>query len=226
MPPWLKNFWNTQTISGSLLVLGIVITGAGFIVLLVQGKIEGLEAAFKGVEGIGEAASAFRTLEAFTRPGYVLLLLGFGMLTVRLSEEGDHTISILALNLFVVFLVVSVLEGTFHSEVTAWAGQEWARTGTVPEFFEPLRQWVNGPIQLVYMSFGFTSMAAYGWAILRTGVLQRWLGWVTVGWSLAWLIVILVTQDTLPAVVFVPMLLIGVALLVPRQDLGTGHYRR
>ena len=136
------------------------------------------------------------------------------MLTVRLGEEGDRMISILALNLFVVFLVVSVLEGTFHSEVTAWAGQEWARTGTVPEFFEPLRQWVNGPIQLVYMTFGFISMAAYGWAILRTGVLPRWLGWVTVGWSLAWLIVILVTQDTLPAVAFVPPLLIGVALLV------------
>ncbi len=148
-----KSFWNTQRKAGALMVLGMLITGAGFIAVTIQGNIQGLEAAFKGVEGIGEAASAFRSLEPFTRPGYVLLLLGFGVFTVRLGEEGDRIISVLALNLFVVFLVVSVLEGTFHSEVTAWAGREWARTGTVPEFFEPLRQWVNGPIQLVQDRF-------------------------------------------------------------------------
>ncbi len=30
-----------------------------------------------------------------------------------------------------------------------------ARTGTVPEFYEPLRQWVNGSIQVLYMTIGF-----------------------------------------------------------------------
>ena len=47
--------------------------------------------------------------------------------------------------------------------------------------FEPLRLWVNGSIQRVYVAFGLSSMAACGWAILRTGVLPRWVGWVTFG---------------------------------------------
>ena len=208
-----KNFWGTQHVTGVLIVLGMLITLAGIIVVVIQGKVEGLEAAFKGVEGIGEAASAFRTVDVFALPGSILLLLGFGMLTVHMIEAGDWAISILALNLLVVTVVFLTIEGTFHGEVTAWAGQEWARTGTVPEFYEPLRQWVNGSIQLIYMTFGFSSMAGYGWAILRTMVLPRWVGWTTIGWSLAWLMLILVTQDSLPAVFFIPPLLIGVALL-------------
>ena len=208
-----KNYWSTQHIAGALLVLALLITGVGFIVVAVQGRIGGLEAAFKGVEGIGEAASAFRTLEAYTAPGLILLVLGFGTLTIRLTEAGDRIIPILALNLLVVTVVFLAFEGTFQSRVTAWAGQEWARTGTVPEFFEPLRQWVNGSIQLVYMTFGFSSMIAYGWALLRTKVLPDWVGWTMLAWSLAWLIWILVTQDSLPAVFFILPLLIGVALM-------------
>lgn len=132
---------------------------------------------------------------------------------MQLTEAGDRAISLVALDLLVVTVVFAAIEGTFQSEVTAWAVEEWARTGHVPEFYEPLRQWVNGPIQMVYMTFGLSSMAGYGWAILRTGVLARWVGWATIGWSFAWLVVILATQDSLPAVLFVLFLLIGVATL-------------
>ena len=179
-----KSFWSIQHVAGALLVLGMLITLAGIIVVAIQGKVEGLEAAFKGVEGIGDETSAFRTVGAFSRPGLILMLLGFGTLTVHLTESGDRAISLVALNLLLVTVVFSAIEGTFQSEVTAWAGEEWARTGTTPEFYEPLRQWMNGPVQLVYMTFGLSSMAGYGWAILRTMVLPRWVGWATIGWSL------------------------------------------
>ena len=209
-----KDFWGTQRVVGALLVMGMLITLAGIVVVVIQGKVEGLEAAFKGVEGIGEDAAAFRTVGAFSLAGLTLMLIGFGVFTVHLTETGDRGISIIALNLLVVTLVFAAIEGTFHSEVTAWAGEERARTGATPEFYEPLRRWINGPIQLAYMTFGFSSMAGYGWAILRTMVLPRWVGWATIGWSLAWLIVTVATQDSLPAVLFAPQLLIGVALLV------------
>ena len=101
--------------------------------------------------------------------------------------------------------------------MTAWSGEEWARTGAVPEIFEPLREWVNGPIQFAYTTVAYASMAFYGWAFLRTKVLPRWIGWVTLGWSLAWLIVIFATQTTLPAVFLVFPLFFGVAPLVHRQ---------
>ncbi len=100
-------------------------------------------------------------------------------------------------------------EGTFHSSLTVWAGQQWERTGIVPEFYEPLRDWANRAVQAIYMPFGLLSMAGYGWAILRTGLLPRWIAWVAIAWSLVVLVMVLP-----PAVLFVPALFLGIALLV------------
>ena len=177
----------------------------------------GVEVAWEGVEGIGEAATVFRDIEALRTPHVVLLFLGFGMLTVHLSEAGDRTLSFLAFNLFIVFLILAVVEDTFHSEVTAWAGEEWARTGAVPKLFEPLREWVNGAVQVRYVTFVNASMALYGWAFLRTKILPRWIGWATVFWSLGWLIVTLVIQLTLPATFVIVPLIFGVALIAHRE---------
>ena len=88
----------------------------------------------------------------------------------------------------------------------------------MPELFEPLREWVNGPIQLRYVTFGNASMAFYGWAFLRTKVLPRWIGWGILIWSLGWLIVTPVI--TLPATLIILPLILGVALLAyPSREL-------
>ena len=220
-----ESIWTTGRISGTLLVLSTVLIVAEFIVVLAQGKFGGAEAAWEGVEGIGEAASVFRDIEPLRIPQVVLLFLGFGLLTAHLSQAGDRALSFLAFNLFIVFVILAAIENTFHSEVTAWAGEEWARTGAVPEFFEPLREWVNGPVQLRYVTFVNVSMAFYGWAFLRTRVLPQWIGWSTLIWSLGWLILALVIQLTLPATYILLPLLLGVALLAfpsrePRSELS------
>ena len=209
--------WTPGRISGTLLVLSTLLIVAEFMVVLTQGKFGGVEAAWEGVEGIGEAASVFRDIEALRSPQVILLFLGFGLLTVHLSEAGDRALSFLAFNLFTVFFILAAIEATFHSEVTAWAGEEWARTGTVPEFFDPLREWVNGPVQLQYVTFVNASMAFYGWASLRTRVLPQWIGWSTLIWSMGWLILALVIQLTLPATYILLPLLLGVALIVHRE---------
>ena len=163
-----ERIWTPGRISGTLLVLSTVLIVVEFMVVLTHGKFGGVEAAWEGVDGIGEAASVFRDIEALRNPQVVLLFLGFGLLTVHLSEAGDRALSFLAFNLFIVFLILAAVEDTFHSEVTAWAGEEWARTGAVPEFFDPLREWVNDPVQLRYVTFVNASMAFYGSAFLRT----------------------------------------------------------
>ncbi len=204
-----RDYWTNARISGLLLVLGMVLTLAWVVLLLARGELRGLEAAFRGVEGIGEDAQVFRTVDRFQLPASILLLLGFGMLTVALREMGDKSISFLALNLFVVAFVFLAIEGTFHSSLTVWAGLQWERTGTVPEFYEPLRDWGNRAVQAIYMPFGLLSMAGYGWAILRTGLLSRGVAWATIAWSLLVLVLVLP-----PAVLFVPAVLLGIALLV------------
>ena len=53
-----KSFWGMQRISGALLVLSLLVTAAGFVGLIIHGKVEGLEAAFNGVEETGEEWNA------------------------------------------------------------------------------------------------------------------------------------------------------------------------
>ena len=90
-----------------------------------RGELRGLEAAFRGVEGIGKDAEVFRTVDIFQRPAFISFLLGFGMLTIALQEAGEKTISSLALNFLLVSFVISIIEGTFHSSLTVWTGQQW-----------------------------------------------------------------------------------------------------
>ena len=37
-----------------------------------------------------------------------------------------------------------------------------------------------------YVVLACFALAAYGWAILRTEVLPRWLGWAAIGWNVVW----------------------------------------
>ena len=57
-----KSYWTTGRIAGTLLLLNVVIIVAEFIMVLANGKIEGVPAAWQGVEEIGAAASVFRTV--------------------------------------------------------------------------------------------------------------------------------------------------------------------
>ena len=177
--------------------------------LLTRGELRGLEAAFRGVEGIGKDAEVFRTVDIFQRLALILFLLGYGMLTIALQEAGEKTISSLALNFLIVSFVFSIIEGTFHFSLTVWAGQQWENTGIVPEFYEPLRDWVNRAIQSIYMQFGLLANVGYGWALLRTRLLSSWVAWVIIALSLVALVLALP-----PFALFIPVLILGIALLV------------
>ena len=42
-----------------------------------------------------------------------------------------------------------------------------------------------------YVVLACFALVAYGWAILRTEVLPRWLGWAAIGWSVVWAVLYL-----------------------------------
>jgi hypothetical protein len=62
----------------------------------------------------------------------------------------------------------------------------------------------------------FIGEALFGGAILRTGFLPSWAGWITVMWNLAWLIILPFArpQDIYyPWLHYVAPLIVGIALL-------------
>ena len=71
----------------------------------------------------------------------------------------------------------------------------------------------------------FLAQAAFGAALLRTGLLPGWVGWATIIWNLGWLVVLPLVrpQDMYyPWLHYAAPILIGIVLLSadrPRMDL-------
>jgi hypothetical protein len=72
------------------------------------------------------------------------------------------------------------------------------------------------PLIVIYVVMAFLAQVAIGGALLQSGVLAAWLGWATILWNLAWLVVLPVIT---PRDIYYPVLhhfaplLIGIALL-------------
>jgi hypothetical protein len=206
------DFFTTPRLAGILLLLSllIILGAAGFVAA--QGRLGGMEAAFRGVSpGTGDA-SGLRSIARAAIPYTMAQLAGFALFTLLLQQAGDRRQAVIALTLFVFSALFGAIEGSFHASVTVWAAEEAARTGTAPAFYEPLRRWANGEVQLVYMSFLLVALLLFSWSALRASLLPAWIGWAALAWSLlSFPLYFLVTGA--PLVIILTPLLFGVGLL-------------
>lgn len=72
---------------------------------------------------------------------------------------------------------------------------------------------------VVFVILVFLGEAAFGGSILRTGLLPAWVGWATVIWNLAWLVILPIArpQDMYyPWLFYAAPLVIGIMLFVGR----------
>lgn len=78
------------------------------------------------------------------------------------------------------------------------------------------RRWI-GPEVVLYVVLAFLAEAAFGVALLRTGLVPAWAAWATIVWNLGWLALCAIVR---PDDIYYPVLhhvapaLIGVALLL------------
>lgn len=203
----------TLRTTGIVLLLSILLPLIGYL-LISGGHLGGFRSSIFGIEGVGDSAGVVRKTFTMNVLTLVLTLLSYGMLTLLLNDSGDKAISLLAFILLLSSQLVLILERTFDSSVTVWAAKELAHTSKVPELFTPLWQWMHSTVQQTFVYLGLLAIAAYGWAILQSALLPGWLGWGLIGWSGGWLILFLVAGDSLPAVLFVPPLVIGIMALL------------
>lgn len=109
--------------------------------------------------------------------------------------------------------MLAAIEGTLQASVASWAAEQRAQTGSVPGVAEALRRWANTWLQGVYVPMGLLAVAGFGWSLLATRMVPSWIGWGSIGWGFLWLAQFLRRGATAPAVVFVPPLIIGFALV-------------
>jgi uncharacterized membrane protein YGL010W len=202
----------SRRIAGILLAASLLILLLALIILLVRGALPAFAAGLRGsLAAKAPYAATFHWLNLLWTAGWIVQLLGFGMFTRLLLSVDDESLAILPFLAVLIAAIIGVLHGTFHMTVESWASLETARTGNIPEAYEPLRDWIGSSFRVAYV-LHLAAIVGFGWGILRTGLLAPWVGWAAIGWGILWLAGYLVGVGA-PAILFIMPAVIGIALL-------------
>lgn len=120
--------------------------------------------------------------------------LGFILLAPLLESAGDRILPPLGTAIFFAATVLILTAETFSLH---------------------LQTYVYAPV-VAFVILAFIGQALFGVAILRTAYLPGWVGWATLSWNLAWLVILPLArpQDIYyPWLYYVAPLIIGIALL-------------
>jgi hypothetical protein len=121
--------------------------------------------------------------------------MGFLLLTQRLESAGDRIVAPLAMLFILVGTVLVIAAETYYLS---------------------RRQWISAAVS-VFIFLSLLGQAAFGASILRAGLLPAWVGWATIIWGLAWMIILPIARpDNMyyPWLHYVVPLLIGITLLL------------
>jgi hypothetical protein len=105
--------------------------------------------------------------------GVLMTLAGLVVLGAALRAAGDRIWSELGQAAFLFGSVLWLASIAFRATATISAAKETAASGVVPPWFEPMRAWA-GAIFAIYMVLAYLAIAAYGKALLATGLSPRW----------------------------------------------------
>jgi len=154
--------------------------------------------------------------------GWIVAAMAYVMLATILREAGDPIISTLASVLFLLGIAAAVGFWALHVPVTVLAAEEAARTAIVPDYYER-HQLAAESLLEIYMFLALLATVGFGWALLQTGLLPSWVGWVTLAWGLffsgislkmAGARAVRATPNAIPLLPMVMQLVIGISLLV------------
>jgi hypothetical protein len=200
-------------IGGVAFLASVAVLVGGFTLVAMRGRLRGVTAPFMGVEEIGGDAAALATLMKALALFGILQLVGFGVLTSVLTEAGERTLAFTSLALWVFASATATIRTTFDGTVTVWAGERWAETGTVPEIYEPLNEFAQNTFLWSAEIPWLVAAAGFGWAVIRSGVLPSWVGYLAIGWSALWLLFPIVFRYDLPAALVLFPILFGVSMV-------------
>ena len=149
----------------------------------------------------------------FVLVGWVVAALGYVMLASLLREAGDPMISTLAALLFLLAIGAANVFWALWVTPTLLAAEETARTTIMPAYYPTLQLAAEASLG-VYQVLGLLATAGFGWALLQTGLLPSWVGWLTLAWGVVWAGVHVRSQETIPLLPMVMQLVMGIALLL------------
>lgn len=143
---------------------------------------------------VGETAGYLRWERGFVIVAVLATVLGLALLEDILHSTGDSVFARLGMVMYLFGAIVVVVAETAYLNKREW----------------------NYPQVVLYVVLAFLAQAAFGAAVLRTGLVAGWVGWATIIWNLAWLVAMLIFSPRniyFPVLHHVAPLIIGIALL-------------
>jgi hypothetical protein len=222
-------FWTARRLTGATIILGVALFLIGAFMPLTDTKgnfIYSLQARqWLGV--ISNHQLLWQWANFLFISGAVVTILGLVMLSGLLREAGDRAFSQLGLTTFAFGVVLWLIIVAFRQSIDSWSAQEMVRTSALPDFYVPLTLWTHA-LGVIYTVLAFTALAALGGAVLSTCILPRWMGWLTLVYSLVGLGVFVYTHDIPPLLHYLPLLIIGILLLrsQPKLSIREGYLEK
>jgi hypothetical protein len=189
--PIFGQAWLTaRSATGGLLLLSFALVFAG--IAMYNTRVF-LHAPF------GARPGYYQWERGFIASGYIAVALGLTGFSSLLRQAGDPLLSDLGLTAFIIGAVLLIL-----AEVS------WLTGAGLPDG-------LTGALIRIFVVLAFLSHAAYGAALLQTGLLPGWVGWTTVIWNIGWLPLLLrIRLRYFPILHLELPLLAGILLLANR----------
>ncbi|MGE5333302.1 MAG: hypothetical protein ACM3N4_01255 [Nitrososphaerota archaeon] len=209
-------------LTGGLLILAFILFAIGASLPFMSGNANTAiyELTAPGnLSAVAADPTLWRWVNIILGVAVVVLLAGLTLLTMLL-EAKERVFSRLGLVGMLVAAVLWLIFSAFRGVVSVRVAKEMtgagtSTTGAAPAYYAPLAQWMFA-LFFIYAVLGFLALAAYGVSLLQARLLPVWVGWATLLFSIAMLIVLLIQGDNLPAFHYLPGLLIGGLLLFHR----------
>jgi hypothetical protein len=221
-----RSFWTDRRLTGTIMSLGAVLFFIGAFLPLTDTKGDSLYSlqSQQWLRVIFDHQLLWQWANVLFISGAVVTILGLVMLTSLLRDAGDWAFSPLGLMAFALAVVLWVIIVAFRQSIDPWSAQEIARTSVLPDFYVPLTLWTHA-LGVIYTVLAFAALAAYGGAVLLTHILPRWIGWITLVYSLAGLVLFASAHDIPPFLHYLPSLVIGLFLLLSKEEYSTASHR-
>jgi len=217
-----RTFWTWRPFTGIVLILGgVLFQGSAWIPLTIgpptpltdsKGTFIYLLPPQEVLGVVLHHQALWWWTNAFFMGSTIVTMLGLALLTMLLWQAGDPIFSHLGLILFVLAATLWLIQRAVPLSIDPWAAQELTRTGVMPGYYVPLTLWTQ-TLFAIYTLLAYCALAAYGGAMLSTRLLPRWMGWLTIVYSLAGLVLLGVTGDVPPFLYYLLPVVMGILLL-------------
>ena len=145
--------------------------------------------------------------------GVFLMTAGIAGLSGLLAEEGEVALAYVGFGAYLTALIAWVFGLIAQTTALPRASADRAETGHTPEWIHPF--WAAGYMaEGVWIVAGNLAYAVLGVAILKTGLLPAWSGWVALGLGLVIPLVVGLTRAGFPQLGGVVPFIIGIAAII------------